>query len=373
MAQLFYQTAFIGDLLLSIPLILELRRRDSENEFHLVCRKGYGGFFRRLGIVDQVFEIDKSKGGESYRHLRKQLRIHSYERVWCPHESIRSALAIRSIQSPQKIGFSHWWNAWIFDQRVRRPMNKPEALRQLSLLGALDKGFSQEIEKWQELNNPTEMNFWRPTHVQKIPQWASMNLMRSGILSSRVHHELEQELQQQMARLELDGRGYVMMAPGSIWPTKRWSSSRYVEVAESLIAQGFEVVLTGSADERDLCATIQKDVPQAKNGAGQSDLWGSFALLKGAQMFIGNDSGASHLATCAGRPVVAQFGPTTLALGYRPWSDQVRVVQHDLPCRPCGKHGSRRCPLGTHACMNQIQSQEVLQAIRELQIEPSQK
>ena len=79
-----------------------------------------------------------------------------------------------------------------------------------------------------------------------------------------------------------------------------------------------------------------------------------------------NDSGAMHAAAAAGLPTVAVFGPTVLAQGFRPWQNQAMVVQRRLECRPCGKHGSDKCPIGTHACMEGIEAGEVLEALESL-------
>jgi heptosyltransferase-2 len=70
-----------------------------------------------------------------------------------------------------------------------------------------------------------------------------------------------------------------------------------------------------------------------------------------------------HMAALSGLPTVAAFGPTTLDLGYRPWSASAAVAQRDLPCRPCGKHGAERCPINSHACMAGLSPATVLGAI----------
>jgi len=69
-----------------------------------------------------------------------------------------------------------------------------------------------------------------------------------------------------------------------------------------------------------------------------------------------------HLGSTAGTPTVSIFGPTILEFGYRPWNARAEIVQIDLSCRPCGKHGAKKCPLGTHACMKGISSRVVITA-----------
>jgi heptosyltransferase-2 len=51
-----------------------------------------------------------------------------------------------------------------------------------------------------------------------------------------------------------------------------------------------------------------------------------------------------------------------IEFGYRPWQNQTFIMQDSgLACRPCGPHGHRQCPLGTHACMKNITAEKVFQ------------
>lgn len=366
MAQLVYQTAFIGDLLLSIPLILHLRKRNPEEPIHLVCRKGFGSFFSELSLVDRVFEVDKDEGNNSYRRLLKDLSSEGYDRVWCVHESIRSALVVRRINAQKRVGFSHWWNFGFFDLRAKRPLQLPEVLRQLTLLASDDQDLALQMADLKQFDNPTALSSWDSTQTPAIPIWTSMDLMGKGVLGLAARDKVAAEARSQRGQLGLDSQTYVVIAPGSVWPTKRWTLAGYSDLVKELTRKNFGVVLTGSKQERDLCEQIALAAPSAKNWAGRTSLFSTFALMTQSAFFVGNDSGASHLAVCASIPVVVQFGPTTLKLGYRPWSDRAQVVQEDLKCRPCGKHGARVCPLGTHECMERIKSQHVLMAIKKM-------
>ena len=126
--------------------------------------------------------------------------------------------------------------------------------------------------------------------------------------------------------------------------------------------------LIGSKDEVEVCQYIKRDVPEAQNLAGRTTISELIKLMQQSHALIGNDSGAIHMAAAAGLPTVAIFGPTTLSLGYRPWSDNAVVVQKSLDCRPCSAHGTRNCPLKTHACMLEINSSEVINAFRILDV-----
>ena len=77
-------------------------------------------------------------------------------------------------------------------------------------------------------------------------------------------------------------------------------------------------------------------------------------------MVVSNDSGPAHLAAALGRPLVVLFGPTAPGR-WAPTGPAVRVLYENLPCSPCSNHGSSRCPLGTHACLEAISTSKVLE------------
>jgi heptosyltransferase-2 len=90
------------------------------------------------------------------------------------------------------------------------------------------------------------------------------------------------------------------------------------------------------------------------------------AVIDRAALLVGNDSAPMHVACARGVPVVAVFCATTPALGYGPWGARTRVVEADLACRPCARHGGRTCPRGTEDCMRLVEPTAVLGAVREL-------
>jgi len=70
-----------------------------------------------------------------------------------------------------------------------------------------------------------------------------------------------------------------------------------------------------------------------------------------------------HLAWIQRVPLVALFGPTVRRLGFFPRGEKATVIERDLPCRPCGLHGPKACPNGSHRCMTEITVDEVYEAV----------
>ena len=355
MAQhLVFQTAFPGDLFLSVPLIKRIKEWDPAAQVVLACRPGLGDFFLAAGLADEIISINKKDRSQITKTMA-DLRARSWDVIFVPHESVRTALMMWRLKARHKVSFAQWWNRPFYDKRVLKPTDYPDALRQLSLLMPLDARLAEMFaqEEVQALRNPVEKEFAdlrRPT----IPEWASMKIMGRRN-SGKV----------------------VFLAPGSTWDTKRWTPRGYAEVAHRLLGAGYSVVLVGSPAERALCAEIEVAArslasaragaanpggPQISNRAGETNLNELVQLLRTGEALITNDSGSMHAAAISGLPTVAIFGPTVLTLGFRPWNNESVVVQRNLDCRPCGKHGHVNCPLGHHHCMEKIEAQQVMDA-----------
>ena len=344
--RLIVQTAFLGDALLSIPLLHASR---AEGEVHLVVRKGLGEFFRRADLADEIFEVEKGSA-QSYADLSNRLRVHSYKQILTVHESFRTAWFIRGIRAEKKLGYRRWWAPFVLDEVHDRPMAWPESLRALALLRG-EPRWRERLDDWQQTAGSSRGGVSPQGELLNVPDWASLRVVQ---LSERTR------------------RSRAVLAPGSVWATKRWTEDGFVEVARTLLKANLvdEVIWSGSQDEAELCARLAERAGGTVV-AGKLSIWQSAELMAESQLVICNDSGAQHLACVSDTPVVSIFGPTVLELGYRPWSNRAAVVEEGqgtqrMSCRPCGKHGAQRCPLGTHACMKSVSPAAVFEAAKSL-------
>lgn len=327
----------------------------------LACRKGVGQLFKDLKLVDEIIEIEKSDR-KSRAAFGRAILKEKYQFVLCPHESFYTAWLMRRIRAVKKIGFEQWWNGFAFNVRLVRPMHWPEALRQLSLLRALNISVADQFERSvgsNFLNSQVPRNMVKKW-ADRIPKFAQLFVAPNAAVVASA---------QQKFGIQLPA---VFVAPGSVWATKMWKEKHYIEIVKKLNARGLNVYLTGSAVEVEICSRIvaaagTNVTTEIRSIAGQTTLTEMHALMSLSKFIISNDSSPIHLAAMAGIPSIAIFGPTTLNLGYRPWDDRSKVAQVDLPCRPCGKHGHVVCPLGTHACMEDVTVAQVESLIRDLE------
>jgi ADP-heptose:LPS heptosyltransferase len=158
------------------------------------------------------------------------------------------------------------------------------------------------------------------------------------------------------------GKGWVCMHPGSKWLSRRWPVARFAEVARELSARGHDILVTGAEAERPLIEEICRQVPQAINLCGRTDLWTLGAAIDGARMLICNDTGVSHIAAALGVPSVVVSCGSEVAR----WSPadplRHRVLWSAPPCRPC--MGSE-CSQPVHRCAQDITVEQVLAASEE--------
>jgi len=162
----------------------------------------------------------------------------------------------------------------------------------------------------------------------------------------------------------LDGPA-VALAPGARWATKRWPGERFAAVADALASKGLRIVLAGGPGDRDAFAAFRAAV-RSRVDADLSFLPvdGLAAALERVQLLIACDSGPVHLATAVGTPVLALFGPTSVARWGPP--PPGRAIALGLRCSPCSNHGGEVCPERHHRCLGDLSPEAVVAAALEM-------
>lgn len=348
------QTAFLGDLLLSIPLLKKCRELWPQHKLALVCRKGFGDFFLKTHLVDQVFEIEKGKS-ESYSHIVEHLRYAEIDHLISPHESLRTAFFCNQIKAQHKVGYKNVWNFLVYSKRREKNVQLPDAMRQLSLLAPEDDSLAKDLLNYVQNEKPySSQQFGR---LPASPKWASMSLRHQILELSEIYKSLHEKFDLK----GFDTNKAVLIFPGSVWATKRWTEEGFINVGNALQKKGYQVYVMGGPGEEALAEKVSAAIPGSLSLAGKTKIIESAQLIVRASLVIGNDSASTHLAAVCETPLIAVFGPTVLEFGFRPWSEDTYVIQDEnLKCRPCGKHGHRVCPIKTHACMKNISAEQVL-------------
>lgn len=148
---------------------------------------------------------------------------------------------------------------------------------------------------------------------------------------------------------------YAVLAAGSSWPSKDWHVAGYQTLAQYLHdAYGLHSVITGDKSQTGIAKEIITGHPSyITDLTGQTNLPQLAAILSRAQVAVGPDSGAGHIAAAAGTPYISLFGPTS-PVRTAPYGFEHLVVQLNMNCGPCYK---KNCP--DNQCMRQIGLAEI--------------
>jgi heptosyltransferase-2 len=150
-------------------------------------------------------------------------------------------------------------------------------------------------------------------------------------------------------------------AGASYGSAKCWPPERFADFVNRFrVHTGADVILFGTAAEREVSDAIVSGIKgSCISLVGKTAIADLPALLSRCHLFVGNDSGAMHVAAAVGLPVVAVFGPTD-PHGTAPVTPQCTVVQEKTYCSPCFL---RRCPID-HRCMTNVYAEQVEVAAR---------
>jgi heptosyltransferase-2 len=332
---LIVQTAFIGDVVLALPLAQVLRKKLPDAQIDFVVIPRTAGLLLNHPAINNTIIFDKrgvDKGIFSLINLSRKLKSENYDIAIVPHRSLRSAMLVRMAGCKIRIGFSKSAGKILFTDIVTYPPSMPEVERNLTLL-----------RKMAIIHNEKELPHLYPTDSDK---------------------EVVEKLLSDEKILNI--KKLICVAPGSVWYTKRWRTESYIELVEKLVGRGFSVGLIGGEDDYQLCNLIHKSVDMVGvfNTAGKLTLLQSAEILRRCSVLVSNDSAPVHLAAAFNIPAVAIFGATVPAFGFAPYSDCSVVVEtYGLKCRPCAIHGGDVCPIKTFDCMKMITAETVFEKV----------
>jgi len=160
------------------------------------------------------------------------------------------------------------------------------------------------------------------------------------------------------AGLQLDNP-YIVLAPGTNWPSKCWSTTRFAELADKLYADNIIPVIIGGPNDKRLAQEIiaNTQVPPI-DLTGKTSMKQLAYIIKKSQAFVGGDTGPMHLAVAIGAKTVAMFGPTDPKRN-GPYGDGHKVLLAPVTCQGCWQ---RKCPQQGE-CMDKIAAEIVWQAL----------
>lgn len=312
------QTASLGDVILSTPVISALRRNYPQAELWFLSSAAAAQLLKADPDLKGTIFFDKKGADRGIRgFLRKsaEIRAHKFDMVFAIQRSARVSMLLAFAGIKKRIGFDSSVLPFLFTDTVPRKKNRHDVERNLGIIeGELNV---QDSDKELRLFAPVDLS---------LPPAIAESL--GGV------------------------RNYICVFPGSLWYTKRWHSQNFAELGKALKERGLIPVFLGSAQEKELvnnCASFSQSVSLA----GQTNLQELLYIVANSRLVICNDSSSLHIAAAFKIPTVAIFCATSPEMGFGPWrNDKSRILgEPNLWCRPCSRHGSAFCPTGSELCM----------------------
>ncbi len=332
-----WQTAFLGDAVLTLPMLRALGDRYPGAEIHLFVRAGVEPLFAAqpgLAGVHGFAKRGAQKSMLSGLRLGRDIGAQGFDLWISAHASLRSAMVAGATGIPRRIGYdSPWFNRLAYTDTVPRRFDELE-----------------EVERLLQLLNPLGISGPAPKAPLVLPQSA-------------------RDAADAFWRATC-GRGPVLgVHPGSTWPTKCWPAEYFSYIVARAARAGAQVLVFAGPGEEAVAAQVVAGAGATGRADAVVNLAGALSLpelaayLGRVDACLTNDSGPMHLAWAQDTPLVALFGPTVRELGFFPRGENSTVMEVPLSCRPCGLHGPRKCPLGHHDCMRTLTPDAVWAAL----------
>ena len=333
-------TNWIGDAVMSIPALREMRRIFPDSHITLHMRSWADGLFQDADFIDELVTFDKNRWAVKDVYDNSQfLKPDGYELAVLFPNSFESALTSFLTRVPRRFGY----NKDVRGLLLTDPIAVPEW-----------KNRRHEVYYYLFLVAEIERRMLGRDTVSRSEPDISLNVSEERKAAAKTF----------LAQQGLDPeKKLVVLGPGSANSlAKRWPVERFSELSDGLVSElNASVVLLGSKDESAVAdQLVRSSTRNPLNLVGKTKLDEAAAIVAAADLMITNDMGLAHVAPAVGTPTIVLFGPTNPETT-RPFSRDAEVIRNIVECSPCEY---RVCPID-HRCMNGISVQQVLQAAAE--------
>jgi len=329
-------TNWVGDAVMSVPALQELREQFPEARISILARPWVASLYGREPFCDELIPYDAPRGWRGARQkwkLASDLKQRGFDCAILFQNAFEAAALVKAAGIPSRIGYSRDGRAWLLTQPI--PVPKPgetprhqrfyylELLKRAGLIGAYS------------VDRPIRL-----AGAQAAARTGYSIFRQAGF-----------------------GGPVIGLSPGAAYGgAKRWLPERFAEAAVRLACERRAgIAIFGSEEETPIAAKVREGVETAGvlcvNFAGKTSLREFIEMAAACDLFLTNDSGPMHIASALGIPTVAIFGATDSgATG--PTGASSTVVRVPVECSPCLL---RECPID-HRCMTAVSAGRVTEA-----------
>ena len=325
-----------GDVLQCLSVAGRLAEAYPKAEIHWVTRREYQDLIASHPKLSRIWALPREGGVRALLQLGRELRRENYTHVYDAHNNLRSRILGWQLKGPLS------WRVWTGRLKfLRRSIYRWRRYLLFSWrINTFPRPFSGQFALLEPL-----AKWGISTAAPSPPQlWIAPSVLDS-------------------VRAKLRFGTFVALAPSAAFALKRWPIEHWAELIRRDDQTHF--VLLGGPEDTFLAELEAVAPTRVQNLAGQLSLVESSAVVQHARALVANDTGLMHVAEQIGRPCVALMGPAPFGF---PSRERTRILERELWCRPCSKHGQGPCINPKfHQCLRDIPPSEVGQALKEVQ------
>lgn len=347
---LFIRLRNLGEAVLDTANLRALKRFRPDLEIATLVEAIYTDLYAADPDVSAIALPRKNTDNRSTFSSRlgviKEIRDRKFTAVINLHGGPTSAQLTFASGASHRLAPSHFRNGYAYNLRippVDEILNQPGVSQRLHTV-------ENQFAEFQWLGLPGEQA--APTHLHVAPtmrETAQAKLNAAGVDLAKP---------------------YAVLAPTNEFYTKRWMPERFAEIAEALNEQGLQIVITGAPtdEQRAQMQAVQKATRLKLASLSSLTIGELVAVIAGAKLFVGNDSGPAHIAAAVKTPQVVLFGPAS-SIRWSPWRAPSELVQNHFACNPCSMY---KCEaFAEPECIRSISVAQVMNAIAAVMNNPS--
>lgn len=329
---------FMGDIILTTPIVAALKKRFPESEIDYLAEPPYIDLLQNHPSVTNLFVFDRAiyssstfmKNIHLQWNLIKTLRNRKYDVAIDLFGIPRSAWLLKCTKAPIRIGGCFRYRSHLYSHCFSTNQDWRTAVdfHNLSLKRI---GIYEALEPPKIYLTTSELN------------WAK----------------------QYLAQKDLDlAKPIIGIHPGATWPAKIWPRERFVQLAKKIVNElKLPVFFTFGPEDEKISDAIRAETGSNIFIGDVLPLRKLASVLACFSVYISNDCGPMHLAPAVGTSTLGIFGPSIPEIWFNyKKEDGHRLIIKDIDCRPCHQH---ECPI-QHQCMDWISVDEVFKNLTEV-------
>lgn len=315
---LIYRLSSIGDIVLTTPVIRNIRKKYADAEIHFLTREKYTEVLSFNPYIDKLITVKLAP-----KEKLQEIKAENYDYLIDLHRNIRSKALKRKLKAKYSTFPKLNFKKCLY---TRLKINRMPDVH--------------IVDRYMEAVK----------HIDVINDGEGLDFFISDKISLPKKHYSE----------------FVTFAIGATFKTKQYPIDQVASFIDKSPLPVF--ILGGKAEETNGQKLEAESNGKAVSWCGKLSLQESAEMIRQSKLCISNDTGMMHFASALKKPLISIWGNTVPAFGMCPYypkemQDSYKIIEiNDLKCRPCSKLGYAECPKKHFKCMKEISPEQLVEA-----------